>query len=138
MRPNLTPIIEIALLCVRLAAAHTVEYESDYAAPLLDTALNGTSLLINYIPYSTRVHWMREANNALFALSGPCPFAAFGSVIVNHTGATGLGELVCMGANSNSASGNPTMHGRYPIRTEIEFADGKQERLLRLPTVARS
>jgi hypothetical protein len=138
MRPNLISIIGTALLRVRLAVTHTVEYESDYTTLLLDTALNGTSLSINSIPYSTRVHWMREANNALFALSGPCPFAAFGSVIVNHTGATDLGELVCMGANSNSASGNPIMHGRYSIRTEIEFADGKQERLQRLPIVARS
>ncbi|KAL0943595.1 cytidine and deoxycytidylate deaminase zinc-binding region [Colletotrichum truncatum] len=50
---------------------------------------------------------MRQAN---LALPSPCPFAAFGSVIVNHT-AGGLGELVCSGANNNYLSGNPTLHG---------------------------
>ncbi|KAK8203117.1 guanine deaminase [Phyllosticta capitalensis] len=67
-------------------------------------------LSINSVPFSTRAYWMRQANAALAQLSSPCPFAAFGSVIVNHT-APGLGELVCIGANSNSQTGNPTMHG---------------------------
>ncbi|KAK0643839.1 cytosine deaminase, partial [Cercophora newfieldiana] len=62
----------------------------------------------NGIPFSTRAHWMRRAN---IALTAPCPFAAFGSVIVNHTATPGLGSLVCTGANSNSATGNPTLHG---------------------------
>jgi len=110
-RSNLAVIVVTAVLCISLIVAHDLQYDSDFTAPFLDTALNGTGLSINSIPYSTRKHWMREANNALFALSGPCPFAAFGSVIVNHTGTTSLGELVCMGANSNSVSGNPTMHG---------------------------
>ncbi|KAF4810481.1 Satratoxin biosynthesis SC1 cluster protein 4 [Colletotrichum tropicale] len=56
---------------------------------------------------STRAYWMRQAN---LALPNPCPFAAFGAVIVNHT-AGGLGELVCTGANNNQGSGNPTLHG---------------------------
>ncbi|KAK7532049.1 guanine deaminase [Phyllosticta citribraziliensis] len=67
-------------------------------------------LSINSIPFSTRAYWMRQSNTALAELSSPCPFAAFGSVIVNHTG-EGLGELVCIGANSNSQTGNPSMHG---------------------------
>ncbi|KAI8241651.1 Satratoxin biosynthesis SC1 cluster protein 4 [Colletotrichum sp. SAR 10_99] len=56
---------------------------------------------------STRAYWMRQAN---LALPNPCPFAAFGAVVVNHT-AGGLGELVCTGANNNQGSGNPTLHG---------------------------
>ncbi|KAJ6648190.1 tRNA-specific adenosine deaminase TAD2 [Pseudolycoriella hygida] len=62
------------------------------------------------IPFSTRAHWMRAANQALFDLDSPCPLRAFGTVIVNHT-APGLGELVCMGINRMSNTGNPTMHG---------------------------
>ncbi|KAG5931338.1 hypothetical protein E4U53_001815 [Claviceps sorghi] len=66
--------------------------------------------LINNIRLSTRHHWMRKANEALLHVRGtPCPYNAFGSVIVNHT-AGGLGELVCIGAN-DIASGNPTIHG---------------------------
>jgi len=131
-------ILGTALLCINLSIAHNLQYDSDFTAPFLDTALNGTGLSINSIPYSTRIHWMREANNALFALSGPCPFAAFGSVIVNHTGATSLGELICIGANSNSASGNPTMHGLYSSSVGETGADFDQERLPPLPTAARS
>ncbi|KAG6012055.1 hypothetical protein E4U54_007756 [Claviceps lovelessii] len=66
--------------------------------------------LVHDIGISTRQYWMRKANEALFDVRGtPCPFNAFGSVIVNHT-AGGLGELVCIGAN-DVASGNPTLHG---------------------------
>jgi tRNA(Arg) A34 adenosine deaminase TadA len=66
---------------------------------------------INSIAPSTRAYWMRRANSALQDVTGtPCPFAAFGTVIVNHT-SPGLGELVCIGANSNSQYGNPTLHG---------------------------
>ncbi|KAI0378420.1 cytidine deaminase-like protein [Hypomontagnella monticulosa] len=63
---------------------------------------------INGISFSTRVYWMRQAN---LALGHPCPTAAFGTVIVNHTGSSGLGELVCTGANNKSSTGNPTLHG---------------------------
>ncbi|KKY20318.1 putative cytidine and deoxycytidylate deaminase zinc-binding region [Diplodia seriata] len=71
-------------------------------------------LSINGIPHSTRAHWMRRANAALADLGGsPCPFAAFGSAVVNHTDKAdgGLGELVCIGANANGRTGNPTLHG---------------------------
>ncbi|KAI1472011.1 uncharacterized protein F4812DRAFT_456112 [Daldinia caldariorum] len=51
---------------------------------------------------------MRQAN---LALGHPCPQAPFGTVIVNHTANSGLGELVCTGANSMSSTGNPTLHG---------------------------
>lgn len=78
-------------------------------------AINATGLTVNSIPYSTRVHWMRKANEALPLLSSPCPFAAFGTAIVNHTANTddGLGELVCIGINENSKVGNPTLHGEW-------------------------
>lgn len=67
------------------------------------------------IPLSTRNYWIRKANEAVVILGKtPCPFAAFGSVIVNHT-AGGLGQLVCMGAN-DVASGNPTLHGKIVIQ----------------------
>jgi hypothetical protein len=74
--------------------------------------LGDPKLTVNGIPFSTRAHWMRQAN---LALGAPCPFAAFGSVIVNHTATIGLGTLVCTGANSNSVTGNPTLHGDYTL-----------------------
>jgi tRNA(Arg) A34 adenosine deaminase TadA len=74
------------------------------------TPLAGSTLAINGIPFSTRAYWMRQAN---LALPTPCPFGAFGTVIVNHTANDGLGELVCTGANNISATGNPTLHGNF-------------------------
>lgn len=62
------------------------------------------------IPFATRAHWMRAANQVLADNDSPCPFYAFGTVIVNHT-AHGLGELVCTGINKISATGNPSQHG---------------------------
>ena len=68
----------------------------------------------NDLPVSTREHWMRIASSANHAIS-PCPFAPFGTAIVNHTlsfsNLTHLGELICMGVNDNGHSGNPTLHG---------------------------
>jgi tRNA(Arg) A34 adenosine deaminase TadA len=65
------------------------------------------------IPLSTREHWMRRANQALSDLVSPCPFSAFGSVIVNHTdrSSSPLGRLICVGVNSGRLRGNPTLHG---------------------------
>ncbi|OAP59852.1 hypothetical protein AYL99_04854 [Fonsecaea erecta] len=67
------------------------------------------------VPFSTRAHWMRRAIAALADVNegSPCPFAAFGSVIVNHTasGTDGLGGEVCIGANAMVKDGNPTLHG---------------------------
>ncbi|KAK5046655.1 hypothetical protein LTR84_007416 [Exophiala bonariae] len=75
--------------------------------------ISESTLSINNIRFSTRAHWMRQANTALSQLLSPCPFGAFGTVIVNHTapGEDGLGTLVCMGANNISLTGNPTLHG---------------------------
>ena len=33
--------------------------------------LNSSGLVVNDIPYSTRVYWMKKANEALFNYSGP-------------------------------------------------------------------
>lgn len=63
------------------------------------------------IPINVRDHWMRQAIHALDELVSPCPFAAFGTVIVNHTSLDGLGEVVCIGVNAASSTGNPTLHG---------------------------
>ncbi|KAI1764361.1 cytidine deaminase-like protein [Hypoxylon sp. FL1150] len=70
--------------------------------------IGDSTLAINGVPFSTRAYWMRQAN---IALGDPCPYAAFGTVIVNHTGTSELGELVCTGANNSSSTGNPTVHG---------------------------
>ena len=66
------------------------------------------------IPFETRAYWMRRAISTLAELESPCPVAAFGTVIVNHTdtGSNPKGKLVCMGVNQNSQSGNPTLHGK--------------------------
>jgi tRNA(Arg) A34 adenosine deaminase TadA len=75
-----------------------------------------SSLMINGVSFEARFHWMRFANQALGDLSGsPCPFSAFGTVVVNHTEST-VGELICMGVNENSKTGNPSLHGqiRFP------------------------
>ncbi|KAF1965211.1 hypothetical protein BU23DRAFT_593756 [Bimuria novae-zelandiae CBS 107.79] len=48
-------------------------------------------LSINGLPYSTRTHWMRKANSALFDV------------------------LVCIGANSNRQTGDPTMHDAIAV-----------------------
>jgi hypothetical protein len=63
----------------------------------------------NYIPFNTRVYWMRQANAVLVELSSP--FGAFGTAIVNHTDTKGLGNLVCVGVNSLFQIGDPTLHG---------------------------
>lgn len=83
--------------------------------------LGESTLSINGIPFSTRAYWMRQAN---LALPSPCPFAAFGTVIVNHTDTSGLGELVCTGANSGATTGNPTLHGESAIVTLSTLASG--------------
>jgi hypothetical protein len=57
---------------------------------------------------------MRKANSALAELYSPCLFAAFGSVIVNHTDLSEgpYGKVVCYSVNQNAQTGNPTLHGK--------------------------
>ncbi|KAK4499637.1 hypothetical protein PRZ48_010155 [Zasmidium cellare] len=98
----------VATSFLHLAAGHSHHghYQDYVQAPIQEP-----SLAINGIPFDTRAYWMRRANQALSDLVSPCPFGAFGTVIVNHTDGSGLGELVCIGANNISATGNPTLHG---------------------------
>lgn len=72
-------------------------------------AFSFAGLTINNVPYAERQRFMRLTNTALVSLRGPCPFGAFGSVIVNHTASPA--EVVCIGANANSEEGDPTLHG---------------------------
>ncbi|KAE8368709.1 hypothetical protein BDV27DRAFT_121853 [Aspergillus caelatus] len=61
---------------------------------------------------------MRRANRVLGELSGsPCPFAAFGTAVVNHTDNDGLGDLICIGFNQNRQTGNPSLHGEIAAIT---------------------
>ncbi|KAJ5770108.1 guanine deaminase [Penicillium nucicola] len=87
--------------------------------------LADSTLSINGITYQTRAHWMRLANEALNQIAeSPCPFAAFGTAIVNHT-ASDKGELVCLGVNENGKTGNPSLHdphGKYRL-TAAEAQD---------------
>lgn len=99
-------ILALVASLLTLGWAHTHHSHDSHQAPIGDPTLK-----INDIAPSTRRHWMRQAN---MALGEPCPFAAFGTVIINHTANSGLGELVCTGANSNKMTGNPTMHGNKP------------------------
>jgi hypothetical protein len=89
-----------------------------FVVPNDDQDMSG--VVVNGIPSSTRVKYMRlvcsstssssllpcvncfQANEALFEQSGPCPFAAYGTIIVNHTS----DSIVCRGANFRT--GDPT------------------------------
>ena len=92
------------LLSCSICSHGDIEDSQHLMLPKDDVALND-------IPYSTREHWMRFANQAPVSLISPCSFAPFGSAIVNHTSQTGIGELVCLGANNISVTGNPALHG---------------------------
>lgn len=83
-----------------LACGLAVTTACHFTVPNDDQDMSG--LVINGIPYSTRVKYMRLTNEALFEQSGPCPFAAYGTIIVNHT----ADEVVCRGANFRT--GDPT------------------------------
>ncbi|KAK6429157.1 hypothetical protein LTR95_014697 [Oleoguttula sp. CCFEE 5521] len=95
-----------ALLQFSLLWSSTIVQVAAHQQPLADPRL-----AINGVPFATRAYWMRVANQALSDLVSPCPFGAFGTAIVNHTSGEGLGELVCIGANSIGSTGNPTLHG---------------------------
>jgi hypothetical protein len=107
----LRTFISATFLAARVAAHFVVPNDDQ----------NMSGVVVNGIPYSTRVKYMRlvllptpsnhlrqissnnlKANEALFEQSGPCPFAAYGTIIVNHTS----DEIVCKGANFRT--GDPT------------------------------
>lgn len=71
---------------------------------------------LHLVFFDTRAYWMRKAISALAELESPCPFEAFGSVIVNHTDtdADPRGSLVCVGVNQIK-TGNPTLHGIHKV-----------------------
>jgi hypothetical protein len=104
-------LIGISYLGDSVSIATKLSYQSKRHVQDAFTATRRTN---DYIPFSTRVYWMRRANGVLAELSSPCPFAAFGTVIVNHTDTKGLGNLVCIGVNSVFQIGNPTLHGTLP------------------------
>jgi tRNA(Arg) A34 adenosine deaminase TadA len=95
--------LTLLLSCFACSRSHT-EHLQYFMQRNEDAAHDG-------IAYATRAHWMRIANQAPVNLISPCSFAPFGSAIVNHTSQTGLGKLVCLGANNISSTGNPTLHG---------------------------
>jgi hypothetical protein len=72
------------------------------------------SLSDDGVPFEIRAYWMRKANSALAEIYSPCQFAAFGSVIVNHTDLSEgpYGKVVCYSVNQNAQTGNPTLHGK--------------------------
>ncbi|OTB01568.1 hypothetical protein M426DRAFT_323330 [Hypoxylon sp. CI-4A] len=106
---QLLHVLQVAFLCL---ASLGFSHDHHYSYPGLDYGqipINRSISSMDSIPYSTRAYWMRQANTAL---GSPCPFAAFGTVIVNHTANdAGPGELVCAGANNRSSTGNPILHG---------------------------
>ena len=83
--------------------------QSTSSVPYVDTPAE-----INGIPNDVREYWMLRAVNVLHEqLDTPCPWGAFGSVVVNHTN-TEKGEVgreICVGVNRVSTIGNPTLHG---------------------------
>ena len=91
-----------------LGFQHTQAHQADQHG---QHPIASSEMTVDPIPFTTRAHWMRRANAVLAELSSsPCPFAAFGTAIVNHTENNGLGDLVCIGLNS-MAEGNPILHG---------------------------
>lgn len=107
--------------------AHLFIVSAAYLPGVLATTqlpLADEKLMINGVTFETRARWMRLANQALGELSGsPCPFAAFGTVIVNHT-ASDEGELICMGVNENGKTGNPSSHGEHVNLLTSSIMDG--------------
>jgi hypothetical protein len=95
------------------------------------------------IPLPIRQHWMRYTLSSLLDLTNtPCPHAAFGAAIVNHTAITwatedrdatqqgmGMGKLVCVGVNSVRRDGNPVLHGEFVFSLRFVFFIGVVVRL---------
>ncbi|KAI0181860.1 cytidine deaminase-like protein [Hypoxylon sp. FL1284] len=104
---RLPSILRLALLSFPGVVLSTEHHHHRHARAEQAT-ISDPTLSINGVSFSTRAYWMRQAN---LALGHPCPYAAFGTVVVNHTGPSELGELVCTGANNITSVGNPTLHG---------------------------
>ena len=106
-------LLRILLASLVTSNSFTAAHRSDGSLKTPQHPISSPTLTVNGISPSTRTHWMRTANNALTASGSSCPFAAFGTAIVNHTSSDtdSLGELICTGVNQNSLAGNPTLHG---------------------------
>jgi len=81
--------------------------EHDHEHELLDDSedvaqyfykFSGTET-INGVPPEVRIHWMEYAMQTRLDLLGPCPFDAFGAVIVNRT----TNQPLCATNNTRSA-----------------------------------
>jgi hypothetical protein len=124
--PSLTQTINLiramrnlVLIILVSFSAFVLGQETDEQIPFQVPFINSTGWTINSVPYSTRLYWMRQANEAVYNYSGPwfpqlytcvansSPVWAYGTVIVNHT--DGRNELVCSGANNFTTSGG-TFH----------------------------
>lgn len=72
-------------LGVALCLAHQHGNLGSPVHPVIASDVDG-DLTHDPIPAETRTYWMRRAIASLEEVGGsPCPFAAFGAVIVNHT-----------------------------------------------------
>lgn len=82
----------LSLLFTTAALAYQVEIHPEYQQ----------GLAINDVPAERRLHWMRVANEAVYADGHPCPQAPFGTAIVNTTS----DELVCVISNKVGVTGS--------------------------------
>lgn len=102
-------LLSLSLLSVILEALathdhHPIEWNDGQA--IISVKQNAPASIDSKV----RNHWMGVAVQALHDLVSPCPFAAFGTAIVNHT-SSASGELVCIGANAAQQEGDPSLHG---------------------------
>ncbi|KIY30990.1 hypothetical protein I305_06606 [Cryptococcus gattii E566] len=93
----------LSLLFATIALGYQIEIHPEYQQ----------GLVINDVPAERRLHWMRVANEAVYADGHPCPQAPFGTAIVNTTS----DELVCVTSNKVGVTGNPAMHGEISAIT---------------------
>jgi hypothetical protein len=127
----------ILLSIASLAAVVALYYSNGLGSRYSQKAMDEGRMTDDLVPFSTRAFWMRRANAVLEELSSsPCPFSPYGSVIVNHTGGSVLGELVCIGFNYVFEKGNPTGHG-MASGTRSDAADAGEQAKLRPSATAR-
>lgn len=82
----------LSLLFATIALGYQIEIHPEYQQ----------GLVINDVPAERRLHWMRVANEAVYADGHPCPQAPFGTAIVNTTS----DELVCVTSNKVGVTGS--------------------------------
>ena len=71
--PSKMKIFLVALLASLVAIVFSQGLQVPFinSHPLQLPFLNSTGLTVNSVPYSTRLYWMEQANQALFERSGP-------------------------------------------------------------------